>query len=145
MATANDVLRAKKAGGVITVAPECSVRDACRVLMDRNVGALVVFDGSRYLGIFTERDVVKRVVAAGLDPDATSVSAVMTPKVVVVRPERELDEVEAIMKQERLRHVPVVGDGGLLGIVSIGDVTAWHADDDHQKVEYLTEYLYGRS
>ena len=145
MSTASNLLAAKRAGGVITVAPDCSVRDACRVLRDRNIGAVIVWDGKAFCGIFTERDVVKRVVAEGLDPAATPVSDVMTPKVIVVRPDRSIEEVEAIMKQERVRHVPVASENGLLGMVSIGDVTAWHADEDHQKVEYLTEYLYGRA
>ena len=125
--------------------PDCSVRDACRALRDRNIGALVVFDGEAYCGVFTERDVVKRVVAEGLDPEATPIASVMTPKVICVRPERPVDEIEAIMRQERIRHVAVAGDSGLVGIVSIGDVTAWHADEEHQKVEYLTEYMFGRA
>ena len=145
MSTAKDLLAAKKTGGVITVAPDCSVLDACRVLRDRNIGAVIVWDDKNYRGIFTERDVVKRVVAEGLDPAGTPVSTVMTPKVIVVRPDRSLEEIEAIMKQEKVRHVPVASENGLLGIISIGDVAAWHADQDHQKVEYLTEYLYGRA
>jgi CBS domain-containing protein len=145
MATAGDLLAAKKGGGVITVEPDCTVLDACRVLRDRNIGAVVVRDAKAFRGIFTERDVVKRVVSEGLDPATTKVSQVMTPKVIVVRPDRSIEEIEAIMKQERVRHVPVAGDAGIIGIVSIGDVTAFHADEDHQKVEYLTEYLYGKS
>lgn len=145
MATASDVLRAKRSGTVITVAAESSVTDACRLLREKNIGALLVLEGERLVGIFTERDVVKRVVAEGLDPAATPVARVMTPKVIVVRPDRTVEEIEAILKQERVRHVPVVGDQGLAGIISIGDLTAWHADEDHQRVEYLTEYLYGRA
>lgn len=145
MSRAADLLARKKAGGVISVAPSISVRDACRVLTDRNIGALFVLDGAEYVGVFTERDLVKRVVAEGRDPDATRVRDVMTPKVIFVKPDREIDEIEAIMRQERIRHVAVAGEKGLVGIVSIGDVTAWHADEEHQKVEYLTEYLYGRA
>ena len=69
----------------------------------------------------------------------------MTTEVIVVRPERDLDEIETILKQHRIRHLPVAGDRGLLGLLSIGDVNAYRADADHQKVEYLTEYIYGRS
>ena len=69
----------------------------------------------------------------------------MTSDVIVVRPEREIDDIEGILMQHRIRHLPVAGEEGLLGMLSIGDLNAFRADADHQKVEYLTEYIYGRS
>ncbi len=145
MATARDVLSSKKSGGVITVLPDCSVRDACRLMRDRRIGALLVSDGETLHGIFTERDVLNLVVAEEKDPAATKVEDVMTRKVVMVRPDRPLPEVEAIMRQERVRHVPVVGEKGLMGMISIGDVNAYNAAEDHQTVEYLTQYIHGRA
>ena len=145
MATAKDVLAKKKAQGVITVLPDCSVRDACRVMRDRRIGALLVAEGETLHGMFTERDVMTAVVAEEKDPAATPVAEVMTPKVIAVRFDRSLEEVEAIMRQERVRHVPVVDEKGLIGMISIGDVNAFNAAEDHQTVEYLTQYIQGRA
>ncbi len=145
MSTAKDVLASKKSAGVITVVPDCSVRDACRIMRDRRIGALLVTDGESLQGIFTERDVLNLVVAEGRDPAATKVADVMTRKVLVVRPDRPLEEIEAIMRQERVRHVPVVGEKGLIGLISIGDLNAFNAAADHQTVEYLTQYIHGRA
>lgn len=145
MSTAKDVLASKKSAGVITVMPDCTVRDACRIMRDRRIGALLVSDGENLHGIFTERDVLNLVVAEERDPATTKVAEVMTRKVLVVRPERPLEEIETIMRQERVRHVPVVGEKGLVGLISIGDVNAFNADADHQTVEYLTQYIHGRA
>jgi len=145
MPTAKDILASKKSLGVITVLPGTSVRDACRLMRDRRIGALLVSDGETLNGIFTERDVLNLVVAEGRDPEATKIDEVMTRKVIVVRPDRSVSEIEAIMRQERLRHVPVVGEMGLIGLISIGDLNAFTADQDHQTVEYLTQYIHGRA
>lgn len=145
MTTARDLLASKHYGGIITTDPGATVRDACCLLRDRNVGSLVVFDGGSYLGIFTERDVVKRVVAEGLDPALTFVAEVMTPKLITVRMEATIEEVEATMRRERIRHLVVVGNGGVAGIVSLGDVAARRAVEDHDRAEFLTEYVFGRA
>ena len=125
--------------------PDATVKDAARLMHDRRIGALVVAEGETLRGIFTERDVLWRVVAQGLDAAATRVRDVMTAEVIVVRPDRDVDEIETIMRDHRIRHLPVAGDHGLVGMLSIGDLNAFRADADHQKVEYLTEYIYGRS
>ena len=145
MTTARELLSSKPFGGVITVDPGVTVREACRTLRDRNVGALVVFDGVTWSGIFTERDVVKRVVAEGLDPVATLVADVMTPKFVSVTPEDPIERVEATMRRERIRHVVVIGDQGIAGVVSLGDVAARRAVEEHDRAEFLTEYVFGRA
>lgn len=145
MTTARDLLAQKKSGGVITISPDATVKDAARLMHDHRIGSLVIADGEVLRGIFTERDVLWRVVAEGRDAATTIVKDVMTVDVIVVRPDREVDEIEAILREHRIRHVPVAGDQGLLGVLSIGDLNAFRADADHQKVEYLTEYIYGRS
>jgi len=145
MTTARDLLSSKHYGGIITVDPGATVRDACRLLRDRNIGSLVVFDGEAYLGIITERDVVKRVVAEGLDPARVFVAEAMTPKIVTVRRETPIEEIEATMRRERIRHLVVVGDAGVAGVVSIGDVAARRAVEDRDRAEFLTEYVFGRS
>jgi CBS domain-containing protein len=145
MPTAKDVLSSKKSAGVITVIPDCSVRDACRLMRDRRIGAVLVSEGETLHGIFTERDVMNLVVAEGKDPASTKVAEVMTRKVLAVRSDRPLEEIEAIMRQERVRHVPVVDEKGLIGVISIGDVNAFNAAQDHQTVDYLTQYIHGRA
>ena len=145
MTTARALLASKPFGGVITVDPGATVRDACRLFRDRNIGSLVVFDGMTFGGIFTERDVVKRVVAEGRDPGTTLVADVMTPKIVSVKPDDPIEVVESTMRRERIRHV-VVGEGaGVVGIVSIGDVAARRAVEDRDRAEFLTEYVFGKA
>lgn len=146
MSTARELLASKPFGGVITVDPGATVRDACRLFRDRNIGSLVVFDGVTWGGIFTERDVVKRVVAEGLDPGTTLVGDVMTPKIITVSPDDPIELVESTMRRERIRHVVVSADGtGVVGVVSIGDVAARRAVEDRDRAEFLTEYAFGRS
>ena len=97
--------------------------------------------------MFTERDVLRRVLGERRDPAATPVEQVMTLDVYCCGPMTEIDEISAIMKNRRVRHVPVCDgdDGDLLGMVSIGDVNAMHADSQAQTLTYLNEYVYGRA
>ncbi len=145
MATAKDILARKKSLEVFTVLPGDSVRDACRLMRDRRIGAVLVAEGEALHGIFTERDVVNLVVAEEKDPARTVVADVMTRKVIVVQSDRPVEDIEAIMRQERVRHVPVVDGKTLIGMISIGDVNAYNAAEDHQNVEYLTQYIHGRA
>ena len=124
MATAKDILALKKSLEVFTVPPGASVRDACRLMRDCRIGAVLVSEGETLHGIFTERDVVNLVVAGGRDPTLTVVADVMTRKVIVVQSDRAVEEIETIMRQERVRHVPVVDGKTLIGMISIGDVNA---------------------
>jgi CBS domain-containing protein len=127
-ATARDLLAEKNSSVVYTVGPEVPVVEACRLMELKRIGCLLVTRGSGVEGIFTEWDVVARVVAAGRDPAATSVGEVMSPEVVMVRPDEPLDRMEALMRGRRFRHLPVAGEHGrLLGLLSIGDVAAWRA------------------
>ncbi len=145
MPTAKDLLALKKSREVITVPPSACVRDACRLMRDRRIGSVLVSEGETLHGIFTERDVVNLVVAGEKDPALTQVAEVMTRKVMVVQSDRSLGEIETIMRQERVRHVPVVDGKTLIGMISIGDVNAYNAAEDHQNVEYLTQYIHGRA
>ena len=145
MATAKDILSLKKSLEVFTVLPSACVRDACRVMRDRRIGAVLVSEGETLHGIFTERDVMNLVVAGDKDPALTKVAEVMTRKVIVVQSDRSIEDIEAIMRQQRVRHVPVVDGKTLIGMISIGDINAHNAAEDHQNVEYLTQYIHGRA
>ncbi|HSB20490.1 MAG TPA: CBS domain-containing protein [Anaeromyxobacteraceae bacterium] len=126
-ATARDLLAEKNSSVVYTIGAEASVLEACRVMLERRIGSLLVTREARVEGIFTEWDVLARVVAAGRDPSATRVAEVMSPDVVMVPPDEPIHRMEQLMRVRRFRHLPVMGERGLLGILSIGDVAAWRA------------------
>ena len=117
-----DIIGTKNIQGVVTIAPEATVRDLLGLLAENNIGALVVSrDGGQVDGIVSERDVVRRLRDDESVLDA-AVSTIMTTTVHTCPPEADLDSVMTEMTERRIRHVPVVGDDGLCGIVSIGDV-----------------------
>jgi CBS domain-containing protein len=145
MPTVHDLLVSKGSPKVHTIAPGASVLDAVEAMNSRKIGALLVVEEGKVAGIFTERDVLQRVIGQMLRPSATPVSEVMSTKVVCVDPDTDLDEVSTIMKDRRIRHVPVCdGQGSLLGMVSIGDVNAVHASHREAALNYLNDYVYGR-
>jgi len=138
-----DVLLSKKGDAVVSVGPRVTVREAAGVMNLRRIGAVLVVEGEQLAGIFTERDVLRRVVAEGLDPSATRVESVMTREVVYCRPDTTLAEARSIFKRRRVRHLPVLCvQGQVRGIVSIGDVNAYDLDDRQVELTYLREYLF---
>ncbi|HEX9291112.1 MAG TPA: CBS domain-containing protein [Anaeromyxobacteraceae bacterium] len=126
-ATARDLLAMKNSAVVYTCSPEASVEEACRALRDRRVGCLVVVREEEVQGLLSEREVAARVVAQGLDPAATRVREVMLREVATVTLETPCAEVEALLRERRVRHLPVLGARGLLGVVSLGDVARFYA------------------
>ena len=119
--------------------------DAALLMNEHKVGSLVVTEGSRPIGMFTERDILQRIVAARRDPATTRVADVMTTEVVCCRPETTIEEARAAMKNRRIRHLPVVDSRRqLFGLVSIGDINAYHLDSQDQTIYLLHEYLHGR-
>lgn len=142
----NDPVRAildQKGTAVETTNPEATVSDAVRAMNRARIGCLVVLDGDRPVGIFTERDVLTRVVDAGLDPTTTPVARVMTRDLVAIRPETQVPQAMAIMTEKRCRHLPVLDGGQLAGMVSIGDVTRWNVRDQRHTIEDLVSYITG--
>jgi CBS domain-containing protein len=112
---------------------------------DAMIGALVVTEGDRVVGIFTERDVLRRVVAAERSPSQTLVGEVMTTSVACCTEDTEIDDARGVMKNRRIRHLPVVGgDGRIVGLISIGDLNAYYAGDQEHTIHMLHDYLYGR-
>ena len=144
MPTANDILN-HKGFSVHVVKPSTTVLDAVERMNQLRVGAVVVMDEGQVKGMFTERDVLMRVVGASRDPASVKVGEVMTKDVICVSPDTDMDEISAIMKNKRVRHIPVCDqDGDLLGLISIGDVNAVHASHQEMTITYLNEYIYGR-
>jgi CBS domain-containing protein len=144
MPTAKDVL-ARKGFSVFTVPSSATVLEAVERMNQLRIGAVVVMDQGHLKGMFTERDVLRRVLGEKRDPAATSVGEVMTTDVICCGPQTDMDEISTIMKEQRVRHLPVCEcDGDLLGMISIGDVNAMHATGQEATITYLNEYLYGR-
>ncbi|HRQ71545.1 MAG TPA: CBS domain-containing protein [Phycisphaerales bacterium] len=127
---------------VVTIKPEATARKAARLMSDRRVGALVVTDpANRMVGIVTERDVMRRLVAASKPPDSTHVSEIMTRAVLSCTPQSTLDEVRRTMRERRIRHVPVLEDGRPTGMVSIGDLNAAMNQDLKVTVRAMEAYI----
>ena len=145
MSTVQDVLAAK-GSAVHTIDVSATVLVATRAMNQRRIGALVVTDAGRIVGMFTERDVLHRIVACELSPSAVPVSQVMTREVIFCRPDMDLDEVSRIIRDRRIRHLPVCNDAGqLLGLISIGDINAHHASSQEAHIHFLHDYCFGRA
>ena len=143
MATVSDIL-AGKDSHLYTIDASSSVLDAIQIMNQHKIGAVVVTEAGLVSGIFTERDVLRRVMAEQLLPGDVQVGQVMTRDVICVEPGTDLDEVSAIMKTRRVRHVPVCTEGKVLGVISIGDVNAHYASNQAQTIHFLSDYIYGR-
>jgi len=144
MPTASDIL-SRKGFSVFVVPSNSTVLEAVERMNQLRVGAVVVMDQGKMRGMFTERDVLRRVVGERRDPAITKVESVMTTEVICCGANTDMDEISAIMKERRVRHLPVCDhEGDLLGMISIGDVNALHATHQEATIHYLNEYLYGR-
>jgi CBS domain-containing protein len=132
---------AHKGNDVVTVAPETTVLVAVQQMNDRKIGALLVLDRGLPVGIFTERDVLVRVVVAGLDPKGTPVGEVMTRNPVAVRSEATVGEAMRLITERRCRHLPIVDDNRLLGLISIGDLTSWLVREHERTIADLHDYM----
>ena len=142
MATVHDIL-VRKGSEVIALPPGASVRAAADLMNERGVGGVVVLDGGRLAGIFTERDVLRKIVAAGRDPATTKLEEVMSAPVLTCPASMVVEECAALMTARRLRHLPVQGNGDeLLGVVTIGDVLAWQLGEHEATIQYMNSYIH---
>jgi CBS domain-containing protein len=138
----NEVLKGKPGEGVITIAPDATVRDLLALLAEHNVGALIVsVDGLSVDGIVSERDVVRRLHADEAVLDGP-VQAIMTATVRTCSPESSVDELMSLVTEHRIRHVPVVTDGRLTGIISIGDLVKSRMAELEFERDQLDSYLH---
>jgi CBS domain-containing protein len=145
MPTVQDILNVK--GDIVhATGPQATVLEATRKMNQHKLGALIVRSREgQVLGIFTERDVLRRVIGELRDPATTLVEEVMTTEVICCPRHTDIDEASAIMKEKRIRHLPVCDeDGGLVGMVSIGDLNAFHASEQQAQIMFLNDYIYGR-
>jgi CBS domain-containing protein len=144
MATVREIL-ARKGSHVSTIGTHATVFEAALLMNEHKIGSLVVLDGQQVVGIFTERDILQRVVAEQRDPCQTHVGEVMTTELVCCTAETTIDEARGAMKNRRIRHMPLLdGDRRLRGLISIGDLNAYEASNQEMTIYLLQEYLYGR-
>lgn len=117
--------------------------DAVAEMNRYRVGSVLVCDAGQLVGIFTERDVLRRVVGAAVDPKTTRVSDVMTKNVITIGPDTTIEETMEIFTEKRCRHLPVIDKEKLVGAISIGDITRWMADHHRAEAESLKNYITG--
>ena len=144
MNTPIGMLLSRKGSFVHSVASSVSVADAVRVMNQHKIGSVLVLDQGRLTGIFTERDVLTRVVAAGRNPYVTPVHEVMTGNLVTIPPDSTVEQVMEIFTSRRCRHLPVLAPtGSLLGLISIGDISRWLVDSHQAEAQQLRQYIAG--
>jgi len=137
-------LLTRKGGQVWSVSPDATVYQALELLAEKNIGAVVVLDQGRLCGILSERDYTRKVVLAGRSSRTTKVSEIMTERVLVVSPDATIDGCMALMTDKRVRHLPVLENDALVGVISIGDVVRTLIEDQGFMIEQLETYITGR-
>jgi len=137
------LLDQKGAGAVFTVPTTVTVSEAVQAMNTYKVGSVLVMDGARLAGIFTERDVLRRVVGDNVDPITTPITKVMTANVLTITRATTVQEVMDTFTEKRCRHIPVVEGGQVVGLISIGDVSRWVANLERAEAESLRQYIAG--
>ena len=138
------VLAAKPTGATHSVSPAMTVAAAVEVLNANKVGSVLVMDGQRLVGIFTERDVLRRVVGGRKDPEKTKVADVMTRELAVMKPGSTVEDAMSVIAEKRIRHLPVVEEGKVIGVISQGDINHWLIRNREVQVSQLVEFITGK-
>ena len=128
---------------VVWVNPDDSVYEALEQMADKNVGALIVLDGGRLVGIMSERDYARKVILLNRGSRETKVSEIMTSTVLTVVPDQSMTECMELMTEKRIRHLPVVAEGAVIGVISIGDVVRAVIEEQRFMIEQLESYITG--
>jgi len=142
----NDTIRSvlgKKGGSLYHVAPATPVYEALQRMAAHDIGALLVISGAQLVGVFSERDYARKIILHGKDSRETSVSEVMTTDPVIAHPDLTVDECMQLMTKFRFRHLPVVQEGALVGVLSIGDLVDWIIHRQDEEIEHLNHYIAG--
>ncbi len=141
MPAVRDIL-ARKGVETVTVAPTATVLEAAQIMNARGIGAVLVLAEGELVGIFTERDLMRRVVAEQRDPSSTPVADVMTRHLVTTRADITVEECASQMTTRRIRHLPVIGEAGLAGVITIGDLLAWQVAEQAVTIAQLNSFVY---
>ena len=144
MKTVKHLLRTK-GNGVLSVAPDTAVFEALRLMAEKNVGAVLVLEGEKLVGIFSERDYARKVILKGKSSKETLVREIMSSHVLYVRPEQTIEDCMALMTDKRVRHLPVLDEERrVVGVISIGDVVKNIISEQEFIIEQLQNYITGR-
>ncbi|HEY4299261.1 MAG TPA: CBS domain-containing protein [Candidatus Didemnitutus sp.] len=143
METSIATLLERKGGSVHVVPTTVTVLEAVQEMNRHKIGSVLVMNGHRLAGIFTERDVLLRVVGAELEPMTTPITKVMSSNVITVTPETTVQQVMDLFAERRCRHLPVMRGGEVIGLISIGDVSRWVANMHRAEAESLRQYISG--
>ena len=143
MTTVAQILQSKPDHTVYSIAPTASVFDAVRLMADKNIGALLVTEGGKIVGVITERDYARKVVLMAKSSKETPVRDIMTTQVMYVRSQQTSEECMALMTENRVRHLPVMDQGKLVGLVSIGDLVKDVIAEQKFIIEQLEHYIAG--
>jgi CBS domain-containing protein len=143
MKTVSQILQSKASTQVHTIGPDAPVLDAIRLMAEKSIGALLVMEGGRIVGIVTERDYARKVILLGRASSQTPVRDIMTSSVMYVRPNQTNEECMILMTENRLRHLPVMDDGKLAGLISIGDLVKDIISEQRFIIDQLEHYIRG--
>ncbi len=139
-ATVRQILQAK-GDAIWSVPPQASVFDALGLMAERDIGAVVVLDGARLVGILSERDYARRVILYGRTSKDTTVGELMTKEVWCVHPDQTVEDCMALMTDKHIRHLPVIENGVLVGLITIGDAVKYFIDDQEVLIHSLENYI----
>lgn len=132
-----------KGGAIYSIEPEATVFDAIARMAECGVGALLVLDGERLAGIISERDYTRKVILKGRSSKEERVEEIMTSEVVSATPEQTVEEAMRLMTHRHIRHLPILDNGRVVGVVSIGDLVKWTISAQEETIEHLTRYIAG--
>ncbi len=143
MKTVAQILKAKPTQDIFSASPKMTVFDAIKLMSEKNIGALLVTDGDKIVGIFTERDYARKIALKGHSSKSTPVGDIMSSHVMYVRPSQTNEECMALMTDNRIRHLPVMDQGRLIGILSIGDLVKDVICEQKFIIDQLEHYISG--
>ena len=144
MGKVKDILK-RKGETILSVTSDTIILDALRLMSEKNVGALVVIDNGKLTGIFSERDYARKIILKGRTSLDTQVREIMTPDVFTVSPNDGIDHCMQLMSENRIRHLPVLEDDTVVGVISIGDVVKFIIDEQGSIIEHLKWYMAGQA
>ena len=143
MPNAADVLRAKNLSETYQVTPDTSVYEAIRLMSDKGIGALVVMQGNRLVGMFSERDYTRKIALMDRSSRTTPVSDIMSTTLTTVTPTTSIDECLSLMTDKHIRHLPIMQEGELIGMLSIGDLVKTMIHEQQKMIQQLQSYITG--